>query len=266
MKKIDEKPIMYFFRHPYFMVYLEEYIKGQVNTMLFRKVVNVERELKYIIEKQLKEKYLLENITLYQSYDFAIFKMNLKFSIDYIDRDVIMDQGWMLKTIEEYDNNYNELFTIIPHPDVYYAEDAYNFIRITEEEDMYDKFDKCKEGYVELLIDFLFFSYLIEKLENLTKTSMNHQDYTEHAGLKQKQKIGLLIQSGIIDFLRTKYPKATNNQIAGFFELISQEPLKQKSTNTHFTQDKNSSKYPIQNMQDKRELNLILAKYGMKNN
>lgn len=191
--------------------------------------------------------------------------MNLKFSIDYIDRDVIMDQGWMLKTIEEYDNNYNELFTIVPHPDVYYAEDAYNFIRITEEEDMYDKFDKCKEGYVEVLIDFLFYSYLIEKLESLTKTSMNH-DYQEPINMKQKQKIGLLIQSGIVDFLRTKYPKLTNNQIAGFFELISQEPLKQKSTNTHFTHDKNSSKYPIQNMQDRRELSLILAKYGMKNN
>lgn len=74
MEKIDEKPIMYYFRHPYFMVYLEEYIKELVNILLFRKIVGVERELKYIIEKEFKEKYLLENISLYQSYDFAIFK------------------------------------------------------------------------------------------------------------------------------------------------------------------------------------------------
>lgn len=265
MKKIDEKPIMYFFRHPYFMVYLEEYIKDQVNKMLFRKIVSVERELKYIIEKELKEKYLLENISFYQSYDFTIFKMYLKFSIDYIERDVIIDQGWLLQTIEEYNRDFTEMFSIIPHPDVIYAADAYNFIRITEEDDMYEKFNKCKDGYVELLIDFLFYSYLIEKLESLTKSSMNHQDQ-EPISIKQKQKIGLLIQSGIVDFLREKYPKLTNNQIAGFFELISQEPLKQKSTNTHFTQDKNNSKYPIQNMQDKRELSLILAKFGMKNN
>ncbi|MGK6344273.1 hypothetical protein ACMGDK_18835 [Chryseobacterium sp. DT-3] len=266
MKKIDEKPIMYFFRHPYFMVYLEEYITDQVNKMLFRKIISVERELKYIIEKELKEKYLVENISFYQSYDFSIFKMYLKFSIDYIERDVIMDQGWLLQTIEEYNSNFTELFSIIPHPDAIYAADAYNFIRLTEEEDMYEKFNKCKDGYVEVLIDFLFYSYLIEKLESLTKASINYQDYQEHVNIKQKQKIGLLIQSGIVDFLREKYPKLTNNQIAGFFELISQEPLKQKSTNTHFTQDKNSSKYPIQNMQDKRELSLILAKYGMKNN
>lgn len=264
MEKIDEKPIMYYFRHPYFMVYLEEYIKEQINKLLFRKIVGVERELKYIIEKELKERYLLENISFYQSYDFTIFKMYLKFSIDYIERDVIMDQGWMLQTIEEYNRDYGETFSIIPHPDTYYA-DAYNFIRITEEEDMYEKFNKCKDGYVEVLIDFLFYSYLIEKFESFTKTSVN-QDYQEPISIKQKQKVGLLIQSGIVDFLRTKYPKLTNNQIAGFFELISQEPLKQKSTNTHFTHDKNSSKYPIQNMQDRRELSLILAKYGMKNN
>lgn len=266
MEKTNEKPIMYYFRHPYFMMYLEEYIKEQVNTMLFRKIVNIERELKYIIEKQLKEKYLLENISIYQSYDFSIFKKYLKFSIDYIDRDVIMDQGWMLQTIEEYDRDYKESFSIIPHPDVFYAKEGYNFIRITEEEDMYEKFNKYKEGYIELLINFLFYSYLIEKLENLTKSFNDFQNSQENISIRQKQKIGLLIQSGIVDFLRAKYPKITNNQMAGFFELISQEPLKQKSTNTHFTQDKNSSKYPIQNIQDKRELNLILAKYGMKNN
>ncbi|WP_407505235.1 hypothetical protein [Elizabethkingia miricola] len=78
--------------------------------------------------------------------------------------------------------------------------------------------------------------------------------------ISQKQKIGLLIRSGIIDFLREKNPKITNNQIAGFIELLSKESMKRTSINPHLSKD---NKHPIQNKQDKDELDYLLSKYGI---
>lgn len=78
---------------------------------------------------------------------------------------------------------------------------------------------------------------------------------------KQVQKIGLLIRSGIVDFLREKNPNISNNQIASFIDLLSKEPLKQSSINPHLS--KTNSKYAIQNQQDKNDLDFILTKYGI---
>ncbi|WP_419868719.1 hypothetical protein [Chryseobacterium sp. CT-SW4] len=141
--------------------------------------------------------------------------------------------------------------------------------------------EKLNEEFEKPMSKILPYHEIINFLGYSIKEEANKIYYTKIAGIesnkndekskfidlkpKQTQKIGLLIQSGIVDFLRAKYPTITNNQIAGFFELISQEPLRQKSTNTHFTKDKNSPKYPIRNKQDKTELSLILSRFGMRN-
>lgn len=76
--------------------------------------------------------------------------------------------------------------------------------------------------------------------------------------------IALLHYTGILGFLRGKFPKITDNQLAGFFELITKEPITARNQSTQFTKDKNSVKYPIKNQQDIEELDVILTRLGMK--
>lgn len=76
--------------------------------------------------------------------------------------------------------------------------------------------------------------------------------------------IALLHHTGILDFLRGKFPKVTDLQLAKFFELITAEQIIGKNQSTQFTKDKSSVKYPIKNPQDKEDLDLILTRFGMK--
>jgi hypothetical protein len=120
--------------------------------------------------------------------------------------------------------------------------------------------ETCKVEFTNIK-DFIEHELDLEFERKKQHTDPN-KDEAEPLTQSQVTKIGLLIQSGIVDFLRCEYPKISNNQIAGFFDLISQERLKQKSTNTHFSKD--SSKYPIQTPKDEEDLNIFLLKYGMK--
>lgn len=86
-------------------------------------------------------------------------------------------------------------------------------------------------------------------------------DENEPLTTKQVQKIGLLIRSGIIDYLREKNPKIKDNQIAGFISLISDGTMKQESINPNLK--KENKNYPIKNQQDKNDLDYILKKYGI---
>ncbi|MDP9961863.1 hypothetical protein [Chryseobacterium lathyri] len=123
--------------------------------------------------------------------------------------------------------------------------------------------ETCKQELINIR-DFTEHELELEFERKKQHTDPNKKEEAEPLTRSQIQRIGLLVQSGIIDFLRKEYPTITNNQLAGFFEEISRETLKQKSTNTHFTQEKHSSKYPIQNKQDQEELSMILSKYGMR--
>lgn len=78
---------------------------------------------------------------------------------------------------------------------------------------------------------------------------------------KQVEKIGLLIRSGFVDFLKEKNPKISDNQIAGFISLISDGTMKQSSINPNLK--KENKNYPIKNQQDKNDLDYILEKYGI---
>ncbi len=77
----------------------------------------------------------------------------------------------------------------------------------------------------------------------------------------QTKKIGLLIRSGFVDFLKENNPKISDNQIAGFISLISDGTMKQSSINPNLKRE--NKNYPIKNEQDKNDLDYILEKYGI---
>lgn len=105
-----------------------------------------------------------------------------------------------------------------------------------------------------------FIEIEIDKIQNQIISKKNKEEPKPLTD-KQVQKIGLLIRSGIVDFLKEKNPNITTNQIAGFIDLLSIEPLKKTSINPHLS--KNNSKYAIQNQQDKEDLDFILKKFGI---
>lgn len=89
---------------------------------------------------------------------------------------------------------------------------------------------------------------------------------TSQISTNKSKNIALLHYTGILDFLRSKYPKVTDNKLAGFFELLTKEPITARGQSSHFTGDKSAMKYPIRNKEDERDLDLILSKFGMQNN
>ena len=127
---------------------------------------------------------------------------------------------------------------------------------------MRDYFDNHIEP-IEEILDFINFQIDSEKVNLLRFQNIQTQskDEPEPLTTNQTKKIGLLIRSGIIDFLREKNPKISDNQIAGFIQLLSKEPLKQNSINPHLS--KTNSKYAIQNKQDENDLDLILKQFGI---
>lgn len=98
----------------------------------------------------------------------------------------------------------------------------------------------------------------------ITANQLQHTNTTQlfkELTAKQVQKIGLLIRSGIVDFIKEKNPNITTNQIAGFIDLLSKEPLKKSSINPHLS--KENKHYAIKNKQDEDDLDLILNKFGI---
>lgn len=125
---------------------------------------------------------------------------------------------------------------------------------------------KCgKLNKIQKIIDYIQEEIEREKINILRFQNSPPQqvqtDEPEPLTTNQTKKIGLLIRSGIIDFLREKNPKISDNQIAGFIQLLSKEPLKQNSINPHLS--KTNSKYAIKNKQDKNDLDLILKQFGI---
>lgn len=122
----------------------------------------------------------------------------------------------------------------------------------------------------KLLFPYEFFSLyefqrmIIRKIKELSpQSNENEIDISEFKTSKTKN-IALLHHTGILDFLRDKFPTITDNQMAKFFELLTKEPITARNQSSQFTKDKNSLRYPIKNKQDKEELDLILIRLGMK--
>lgn len=121
-----------------------------------------------------------------------------------------------------------------------------------------------------LLFPYEFFSlYEFQRMVMRKIKEISHQesetdiDISEFKTSKTKT-IALLHHTGILDFLRGKFPKMTDLQLAKFFELITSEQIIGKNQSSQFTKDKSSPKYPIKNTLDKEELDLILTRFGMK--
>lgn len=105
---------------------------------------------------------------------------------------------------------------------------------------------------------YLFEKYLQEE---------NHEiEIIEPLTSTQKDKIGLFVRSGIIQFLREKNPNMTNSDIAKFIiELVSCEKMiNPESIRPHLITDISSDKHPFYKVGKKEEYDLILHKYGIK--
>lgn len=118
----------------------------------------------------------------------------------------------------------------------------------------------------ELMYPFEFFT--LYQLKNLLKDKLQETD-TDNSNSKLLSskdilKIRLLHETGIINFLTEKYPNASTNQIAKFFELISDTKLLASSTNSKFTTGTTNVKYPLKNLTptQKSEISESLIKFS----
>ena len=102
-----------------------------------------------------------------------------------------------------------------------------------------------------------------ERIQILRGTPQPPQDEPEPLTAKQQQKVGLLIRSGIIDFLREKNPGISNNKISGFIELLTTEPMKKSSITSHLVDSTNNVKHPFYSRDSLDEIDLKLKQFGI---
>lgn len=138
--------------------------------------------------------------------------------------------------------------------------------------DTHDFFDWIAEKYPDASLPHIIevakdpnsykrFHEYKQQLADGSEKNKNELEIFENLDVNQVQAIGLLIRSGIIDYLREKNPNISNNKIAGFIQLITKENLKQSSINPHLSRE--NWHYPIKNKNDKDDLDFILSKYGI---
>ncbi|GEN74143.1 hypothetical protein [Chryseobacterium lathyri] len=132
-----------------------------------------------------------------------------------------------------------------------------------------------EKEYLQVDIESLLFPYeffslyefqrmIIRKIREISPQGVESDIDISEFKISKTKNIALLHHTGILDFLRSQYPNITDNQLAKFFELLTKEPITARNQSSQFTKDKNSLKYPIKNIQDKEELDLILTRFGMK--
>lgn len=134
-------------------------------------------------------------------------------------------------------------------------QNIYKYLEAKEKESEYFQKNyltpKTNLGHI---IDYLEKLISEEKLNMLRfQNNQQPQQLPEPLSASQKEKVGLLIRTGIVDFLTEKY-NANPNQIAKFFALITAERLEAANTNPHFSI--NNKHYAIQNPLDITDLDL----------
>jgi len=123
-----------------------------------------------------------------------------------------------------------------------------------------------------LLFPFEFFSLyefqrtILRKIKELSPEEKETQTDIDISELKtsKTKSIALLHHTGILDFLRSKYPTISDRQLAGFFEFVTRESITVRNQSSQFTHDKRSVKYPIKNKKDIEDLDRLLVSFGMK--
>ncbi|WP_431610880.1 hypothetical protein [Chryseobacterium sp. 'Rf worker isolate 10'] len=141
----------------------------------------------------------------------------------------------------------------------------------TKAESKNNKKDIICPDLEKLLFPYEFFPLyefqrmIVQKIKEVSpdKIFENEIDISEFKTSKTKN-IALLHHTGILQFLRDKFPRVTDNQLASFFELITKEPITARNQSNQFTSDTKALKFPIKNKQDKEELDLLLIRFGMK--
>lgn len=119
------------------------------------------------------------------------------------------------------------------------------------------------------------FNNLLDKIENSIDTDelkfinelnqiSNKINYPNPINEQETNKIRLLHETGIIDFLIEKYPNSNPNQIAKFFELLSEKPMIASNNNALFTTDKTNIKYPMNNLSltKKENIKSLMVRFG----
>lgn len=154
-------------------------------------------------------------------------------------------------------------------------------------EDIEEKEDKKRCLWLEkldlkvILIDLVEKKYIPEfqnivskidtelelELERKKSTNSENKVVAEQITEKESDKIRLLHETGIINFLTEKYPNSNPNQIAKFFELLSEQRMIAKNNNALFTTDKTNVKYPMNNLPftKKNKIKNLMNEFGFIN-
>lgn len=244
---------------PNLIDYLVDYYTERIQKETFRLINNLNKSLKYLISTEEKQQLIEKEIKInLESEHLELFK-RLKFSIN--NNELIIDRNWLLDILEEYPNKGINL-TFLNNPKLAFGNN-YKYIEISDENELYEDLENEKPDFINQISLFVYVDYLIENEKKLLLKKDNNTTVQEELNLKQVQVIGLLMRSGIIDFLFEKNPKITKNQISKFIDIITKENLKQASVNSHLVDSESNIKHPFYKNGSVDNIDLILKSCGI---
>lgn len=130
-------------------------------------------------------------------------------------------------------------------------------------------FDYCEQNYkrrLEQIKDYITEKIDAELQRNEKEIIISEAEIEKPLTKTQKQVIGLLIESGIVEHLKQKFD-ANDNQIGKFIAEITKEQLQPKTVYNRIRNTDGSGNlkmhkdYAIQSIQDKQEAKLLLKTF-----
>lgn len=220
------------------------------------------------VRKEGEEKLTLEKEEISLITLFGLISIRLKYFIENENIKVKNEREYLHLIVEVLNYNPFEGFKIydkkkpnkIFYKDNYIIEDYiikeyYDFIQIIKPREYYFLFvDEIKFKNFQFAKKRIY-EFIEQRRKELTEEQI--ESHTQE-GRNKSDIIAVLHHIGIIDFLRDKYPNATQRGIARFFEFVTNGYITERSNHSQFTSDKESTKYP-KNL--KSEINNLLKDY-----
>ncbi|AZI34072.1 hypothetical protein [Kaistella carnis] len=225
----------------------------------------------YNFFEDFKDKVDIDYSKFHNKFTYSEYLHELRLKYDKIIYDLLIEIMQNLKSINdevptaEVQSNMNDFYEKYKN----LPESLNNISAVEKYTDLLNEYFRTplhdQKDEIKKILKFIDEKLLVEKnnLVRFQKPVSQTIEVSEPLTAKQQQKVGLLIRSGIIDFLRDKNPGISNNKISGFIELLTTEPMKKSSITSHLVDSTDNVKHPFYSNQSLDEIDLKLKQFGI---
>ena len=193
-------------------VFLIDNINFIIKNLVINAIKNKNNELEFIAEKN---KNIVEHIEILKSkVDIKGFKY-FTYKFDFNNQFLNISLDGLVDILEYKNTQFREsgieMFTLIVDFEILYNESYYNYIKLEKEEEILQKFSSINSLLMSEISDFIQLEYWLKEYQKKQKEisiieQKNKIEIIDLSNTKGTEKIIMLKQLGILDFLKEKQP------------------------------------------------------------